>query len=61
MKKETNFGKEELSNEVQKIILNPDYAPLMVDDSKFVDLPLTYVLTAGYDVLRDDGLIYYLV
>jgi hypothetical protein len=23
MKKETNFGKEELSNEVQKIILNP--------------------------------------
>lgn len=59
MKKETNFGKEELSNEVQKIILNPDYAPLMVDDSKFADLPLTYVLTAGYDVLRDDGLMYY--
>lgn len=59
MKKETNFGKTELSNQIQETILNPDFSPLMVPDVKFKDLPLTYVLTAGYDVLRDDGLIYY--
>ncbi|CAC5394786.1 unnamed protein product [Mytilus coruscus] len=59
MKKKTNFGKTELSDKIQETILNPDFSPLMVPDAKYKDLPLTYVLTAGYDVLRDDGLIYY--
>ena len=59
MDKPTDSGNEQLSKEVEKTILDPYFAPLMADESEYKDLPLTYVLTAGYDVLRDDGLIYY--
>lgn len=59
MEKPADFGNEELSKIVEKTILDPYFAPLMADEEEFKDLPQTYVLTAGYDVLRDDGLIYY--
>lgn len=59
MKKPTDFGDEKLSKEIEKTLLDPYFSPLMADDSDLKDMPLTYVLTAGYDVLREDGLIYY--
>ncbi|XP_060623688.2 arylacetamide deacetylase [Anolis sagrei] len=37
---------------------DPRAAPLLVDDIKLRGLPLTYVITCQYDVLRDDGLMY---
>lgn len=33
-------------------------SPLLVEDEKLKGLPLTYVLTCSYDVLRDDGFMY---
>ncbi|KAK3606454.1 hypothetical protein CHS0354_041400 [Potamilus streckersoni] len=59
MKKPTDVGSEELSKSIEKTITDPYFSPLMVGQEGLQDLPLTYVLTAGYDVLREDGLIYY--
>ncbi|XP_032081058.1 arylacetamide deacetylase-like isoform X1 [Thamnophis elegans] len=39
-------------------LLDPRLAPLLVEDIKLWGLPLTYVLTCQYDVLRDDGIMY---
>ncbi|KAJ7324766.1 hypothetical protein JRQ81_017786 [Phrynocephalus forsythii] len=39
-------------------LLDPRAAPLLVDDVKLHGLPLTYVVTCEYDVLRDDGIMY---
>ncbi|XP_054569628.1 arylacetamide deacetylase-like [Eptesicus fuscus] len=33
-------------------------APLLADDNKLRSLPLTYVITCQYDVLRDEGIMY---
>ncbi|XP_057595994.1 arylacetamide deacetylase-like isoform X2 [Hippopotamus amphibius kiboko] len=33
-------------------------APLLAGDNKLRNLPLTYVMTCQYDVLRDDGIMY---
>ncbi|KAJ1088235.1 hypothetical protein NDU88_001394 [Pleurodeles waltl] len=39
-------------------ITDPRAAPLLVDDERLAKLPLTYVLTCMYDVVRDDGFMY---
>ncbi|XP_062988182.1 arylacetamide deacetylase [Elgaria multicarinata webbii] len=38
--------------------LDPRAAPLLADDIKLRGLPLTYMITCQYDVLRDDGIMY---
>lgn len=58
MDKLDNFGDEELFSRYEKTLLDPYFAPLMATDEQLRDMPPAYVLTAGYDVLRDDGLIY---
>ena len=37
-------------------LLDPEISPLFVDS--FEDLPSTYVVTCGFDALRDDGFLY---
>ena len=37
-------------------LLDPEISPLLVDS--FEDLPSTYVVTCGFDSIRDDGLLY---
>lgn len=58
MIKADNFGDEELWALHRKTLLDPYFAPLMASDEQLKTMAPAYVLTAGYDVLRDDGLIY---
>ncbi|XP_046573126.1 carboxylesterase NlhH-like [Haliotis rubra] len=51
-----DYGDEEISNQIEKIILNPYFAPLMAPDLSGV--APAFVVTAEFDVLRDDGLMY---
>ncbi|XP_033006343.1 arylacetamide deacetylase [Lacerta agilis] len=51
------YGNSELGQKYPGF-LDPRAAPLLVDESKLRGLPLTYVITCQYDVLRDDGLMY---
>ncbi|XP_071798441.1 neutral cholesterol ester hydrolase 1-like [Asterias amurensis] len=49
-------GDQELYEELRPVLMNPDFAPLMREDLQ--GLPEAYILTAQFDVIRDDGIIY---
>ncbi|RUS69435.1 hypothetical protein EGW08_022806, partial [Elysia chlorotica] len=58
--KANNFGSQAVSDKLSQTITDPLFAPLMADNKDFRYVPsLTYIVTAGYDVTRDDGLIYW--
>ncbi|KAL5004087.1 hypothetical protein ScPMuIL_017543 [Solemya velum] len=48
-------GNETVFEEIKHFILDPYFTPLMAADSDLKPLPKTYVLTAEYDTLRDEG------
>ncbi|NXT45197.1 AAAD deacetylase, partial [Pelecanoides urinatrix] len=51
------FGSPELAQKYPGF-LDPRAAPLLASDAQLRGLPLTYILTCGHDVLRDDGVMY---
>ena len=51
-----NFGNETLWQELRPIFTDPHFAPLAAPDLHGV--PETYIATAQYDVLRDDGILF---
>ncbi|XP_060075026.1 neutral cholesterol ester hydrolase 1-like [Ylistrum balloti] len=56
--KDVPTGKTEngnTANKIENIITNPYFAPLMASDEELRKLPKTYIMTAEYDCLRDDG------
>nr|XP_026263974.1 arylacetamide deacetylase [Urocitellus parryii] len=55
--KAPTFGSSELARK-HPGFLDVRVAPLLAADSKLRDLPLTYLVTCQYDVVRDDGLMY---
>uniref|UniRef100_A0A0N5B920 Abhydrolase_3 domain-containing protein n=1 Tax=Strongyloides papillosus TaxID=174720 RepID=A0A0N5B920_STREA len=47
---------EELSKIFSQFASNPDFAPLVAEDLH--NMPNTFVGTCGFDILRDDGMLY---
>lgn len=47
--------KDQFSDEISKLIVNPYFAPLMASDEQLSKLPVTLIVNAEYDVLKDDG------
>jgi acetyl esterase/lipase len=54
----TDFGMKETPDCLKRKMLDPFICPLMADKEMFKDLPRAYIMTAGYDLIRDDGIMY---
>uniref|UniRef100_A0A0N5BBM3 Abhydrolase_3 domain-containing protein n=1 Tax=Strongyloides papillosus TaxID=174720 RepID=A0A0N5BBM3_STREA len=48
----------EKSKKFCELLKNPDFAPLLADESDVIGLPPAVIITCGYDVLRDEGVLY---
>lgn len=51
---ESEDGDRVFEADVINALMHPEFSPLFVES--FEDLPPAYVVTAGFDVLRDEGL-----
>lgn len=47
------------AEKVSNVFLDPFFSPLLADDEVLGQSPRSYVMTAGYDVIRDDGVMYH--
>ncbi|XP_052214320.1 esterase LipI-like isoform X2 [Dreissena polymorpha] len=53
-----NFGRSDITREFIDKMTDPYVSPLMADPEMLVGLPRAYIMTAGYDIIRDDGIMY---
>lgn len=51
-------GNDVLSSQIEGIITDPYAAPLMANDTLLSNAPEAYIVTCGYDFIRDDGVMY---
>ena len=58
LEQKKNFGRNNMPTSFIEKLKNPYIAPLMADEDMLVGLPGAYVMTAGYDIIRDDGIMY---
>lgn len=56
---DTEVGDDTVSKVFEKKITDPMIAPLMAGDDKLIEMPFTYIMTCGYDFIRDDGIMFY--
>lgn len=51
-------GNETLFNELKEKLLTPTIFPMMASDYELSKFPFTYVMAAGYDLIRDDAIMF---
>uniref|UniRef100_A0A914WI17 Alpha/beta hydrolase fold-3 domain-containing protein n=1 Tax=Plectus sambesii TaxID=2011161 RepID=A0A914WI17_9BILA len=49
-------GDSKLCADLEPFMFNPDFSPIMATDLK--GLPSAFIVTCGWDILRDDGVLY---
>lgn len=54
-----DFGNEEIFKEIEGLLKEPLISPLIADDETLQELPFTYIMTCGYDFIRDDGIMFH--
>ncbi|XP_062608027.1 neutral cholesterol ester hydrolase 1-like isoform X2 [Saccostrea cucullata] len=52
------IGNETLFKELKDKLTDPTIFPLMASDEELSHFPFTYVLAAGYDLIRDDAIMF---
>lgn len=55
---QVDCGNQVLSNKIEHLITDPYVAPLMAKDVMLKQVPETYIVTCGYDFIRDDGVMF---
>ena len=53
-----DFGNEVLSKTIESKMTDPFAFPLMANDTLLRGVPEAYIITAGYDFIRDDGIMF---
>ncbi|KAH3882900.1 hypothetical protein DPMN_006846 [Dreissena polymorpha] len=53
-----NFGRSDITREFIDKMTDPYVSPLIADPELLVGLPRAYIMTAGYDIIRDDEIMY---
>ena len=54
--RDVNFGNFTLSDEIQEVILDPFFSPLMASDLSMMSPVM--IVTAEHDILRDEGFLF---
>ena len=54
-----DFGDEELFKKIEGYLKEPLISPLIADDETLEGLPFTYIMTCGFDFIRDDGIMFH--
>jgi acetyl esterase/lipase len=54
-----DFGNEELFRKIEGHLKEPLISPLIADDETLEGLPFTYIMTCGFDFIRDDGIMFH--
>ena len=58
LQQQNSFGRDDMPSSFIEKMTNPYIAPLMADEEMLLGLPRAYVMTGGYDIIRDDGIMY---
>ena len=53
-----DFGNEVLSRHIENKLTDLFVFPLMASDTLLRGVPEAYIITAGYDFIRDDGIMF---
>ena len=53
-----NIGNETVFQKIKDKLLTPTCFPLMASDEELSRFPFTYVMAAGYDLIRDDAIMF---